>query len=427
MSSPAPGVPAGAADGQQLAPQAARRAFIYQLCALTCTKLGDALVSSRLVLAWTLSAIGAPGLLLAMLVPLRESLSLLPQLFIAAYLQQAPLRKWYWVAGSVLQACALVGMALALLVLPGNVAAVAIVVLLALFSLARGVCSVVVKDVMGKTVPRSRRGRLTGLSASAAGLAVLLLAALLGGFAPAAQGGGIGMYALLLLIGAGLWLLASALYAGVPETPGPTRSVAAPIADGLRSLSLVYRDRRFRHFLCARMLLVAVAFAIPYIVVLLQRAGDSGIGGLLPLMVAEGAAGLLSGAFWGHWSDRAAHRVMAASALLGAVVIGACLWLNSGHQAWLGNYLAAAPLLFLAAVAHHGARIGRTTYLVDMADGSSRLQYTAVSNMVMGLFLLSGMGLGALDAVYGTASVLWLLLAVALLAALYSGRLPPVE
>ena len=45
-----------------------------------------------------------------------------------------------------------------------------IVVLLVLFSLAGGLCSVAAKDVIGKSVPKTRRGRLNGLSATLAGL-----------------------------------------------------------------------------------------------------------------------------------------------------------------------------------------------------------------------------------------------------------------
>ncbi|MGA7980877.1 MAG: hypothetical protein WCA32_11705 [Chromatiaceae bacterium] len=41
------------------------------------------------------------------------------------------------------------------------------------FSLARGLCSVSAKDVLGKTVSKSRRGALMGWSAGLSGLAVL--------------------------------------------------------------------------------------------------------------------------------------------------------------------------------------------------------------------------------------------------------------
>ncbi|MFV8819044.1 MFS transporter [Haliea sp. E17] len=402
-----------------------RRAFTCQLWALSLTKLGDALVSSRLVLAWMLTAIGSPPVLVALLVPLRESLALLPQLFVAAWLRARPVRKWFWVAGSVGQALALAAMALALLVLPGVQAGVLVVALLAVFSLSRGVCSVVAKDVLGKTVPRRQRGRLTGYAASFAGLATLAAAALLW-WLPQAQADA-RVFAALIAFAALLWVAAASIYAAVPEAASVTGDGGRRIGDALRALSLVYTDRPFRHFLVARMLLVATAFSIPYLVVLIQRSGAGGMGALAALMLAEGAAGLVSGAFWGRWSDRAAHLVMAAAAALGALVIAICLWLGGEQGAPLGMPPVAACMLFSAAIAHHGARIGRTTYLVDMASDSTRLDYTAVSNTVMGVFLLAGAGLGLLDALWGTAAVLWFLLMVALLAALYCARLPAVE
>lgn len=56
------------------------------------------------------------------------------------------------------------------LVASGVAAGLGILSLLLVFSLARGLCSVVHKDVLGKTVPKTRRGRLAGLSATAAGV-----------------------------------------------------------------------------------------------------------------------------------------------------------------------------------------------------------------------------------------------------------------
>ncbi len=405
-----------------------RRAFRCQLSALSLTKLGDALVSSRLVLAWMLSAIGAPAFLVSMLVPLRESLALLPQLFVAAWVQRFPVRKWFWVLGSAGQALALCGMLVALLTLPGTAAGLFIVFFLALFSLSRGVCSVVAKDVLGKTVPRLRRGRLSGLAASVSGLVSLGVAALIW-WSPGSLPGGedVHLFAALLGVSALLWVLAALIYSAVPEVAGEVQVSGDVLREGLRSLGLLRTDRQLRQFILARMLLVATAFAIPYIVVTIQRAGGSGVGGLAALMLAEGAAGLVSGAFWGIWSDRAAHRVMAASAALGGVVIGLCLLLESEARNWLAQPLLGAALLFIAAVAHHGARISRATYLVDMSNESNRLRYTAVSNTVMGFLLLSGIGLGLLDAQLGTKAVLCFLLAMALLATLRCLRLPAID
>jgi hypothetical protein len=77
--------------------------FFLQLGANVCTKIGDELASAKLVLPWLLSAAGAPGFFIGLLVPIRESLSLLPQLFVAAAIRARAIRKWFWVGGSVVQ------------------------------------------------------------------------------------------------------------------------------------------------------------------------------------------------------------------------------------------------------------------------------------------------------------------------------------
>ena len=405
------------------------QAFVRQLLAQTFTKIGDALTSSRLVLAWMLASIGAPAILISLLVPLRESLSLLPQLFIAQRIREHELRKWFWVAGSVAQAMALLAMIPALVYLPGETASLLIVILLALFSLSRGVCSVAAKDVLGKTISKSRRGRLTGLAASIAGLVTLSVAALIW-LAPEPAAGadqGVTLFVWLLAGAALLWLCASVIYAGIPEVPGATEGGGNAITDAVKSLGLLYTDRDFLHFVLARMLLVATAFAIPYLVVVIQRSGEGAMASLAGLLLAEGAAGLLSGSFWGRWSDRASHHVMATAAGISALVIAAALCSYFLAPQLLSQVLVPALLIFAAAVAHQGARIGRKTYLVDLATAQTRSSYTAVSNTVLGVFLLCGSGLGVVDAIYGTTSVLALLLLVSLLASIFCLTLKRVD
>lgn len=392
------------------------RAFVTQIAALTLTKLGDALTSSRLVLAWILSSIGAPAFLTGMLVPVRESLALLPQLFIARWMREHPQRKWFWVWGSAGQALALCAMVVILLALPGNIAGYGIVLMLALFSLARGVCSVAAKDVLGKTISKSRRGRLTGVAAAAAGL-VFLGVALSLILAPAAsRGGDEGLFASILGAAAVAWLCAAAIYAFTPEVPGATQGGGNAFGEAMGSLALLRDDRQLRDFILARMLLVASTFAIPYLVVLVQRSGSGSLDGLAVLMLAEGAAGLASGRFWGRWSDRASNHVMGAAAGLTALAIAAALVSSLWFEDWLTGYASGFALLFMASVAHDGVRVGRKTYLVDMATLDNRAEYTAVSNTVMGLFLLAGAGLGLVDAWLGVDAVLGLLLVFALLA-----------
>ena len=84
--------------------------FFRQVAAVVMTSLGDTLTNPKTTLAWLLGVVGAPTAMVAWLVPLRDSGSMLPQMFIAAYVRRQALRKPLWVAGSLIQAAALVAM-----------------------------------------------------------------------------------------------------------------------------------------------------------------------------------------------------------------------------------------------------------------------------------------------------------------------------
>ncbi|MGM0526282.1 MAG: MFS transporter [Pseudomonadota bacterium] len=401
------------------------RSFVLMLLSLTLTKLGDTLVSARLVLPWMLSALGAPAVFISALVPLRESLALLPQLFVAQKLREQPVRKWFWVAGSLGQAIALALMIVAVATLNGSPLGWSVVILLACFSLSRGICSVANKDVTGKTVSKTRRGRLSGVAASAAGLLTLVTAIIIV-LSPEVEGQ---RWLFLILLGAGvlLWTLAALLYAGIPEVAGSTEGGGNAITEALKSISLLWKNGQFGHFVLTRALLVSAAFAIPYIVVLIQREGDAGLTSLGSLLLASGLAGMLAGRFWGRWSDTASHHVMAAASVMSTVVMLSALIIYYWMPDALSMQLVAGGLLFFSAVAHHGARVGRKTYLVDMANQKNRAQLTAVSNTVMGIILLAGIALGWLDAAFGAAAVLWFLVGIGLLALISSLSLPDVS
>ena len=117
--------------------RATPRSFTLILLSHLFTKLGDALVSPKTTLAWATTAVGAPSFVLGFLVPIRESGSMIPQLFIGAAIRKLALRKWVWVAGSIGQFASVLGIGLAVLYLDGAAAGWAILLLVASFSLAR--------------------------------------------------------------------------------------------------------------------------------------------------------------------------------------------------------------------------------------------------------------------------------------------------
>ncbi|UTF61124.1 MFS transporter [Gilvimarinus sp. DA14] len=359
--------------------------FFTLILSYFCSKLGDALANPKIVLPWVMEVLQAPVYLLGFLVPIRESGSLLPQLFIASFVRRQPLRKWLWVGGSVLQALCMLAMAAVVWTLEGAAAGWAIIALLVVFALARGLCSVAAKDVLGKTIPKSRRGQVNGWSASAAGLVTVLLAVAL---IVSKNELSIWGCTLLLLGAGGMWLLAAVIYSRMVEFAGETSGGGNAITEAVARLGLLRNDKPFRRFVITRSLLLCSALTAPYYVVLAQQqVGQSGV--LLGLfLLASGLASLLSAPFWGRFADVSSRRVMMLAAWLTAVLGFMVFALHTWAPHWLG-YSAVLPVFyFFLTVAHQGVRVGRKTYVVDLAEGNRRTDYVALSNTIIGVVLL---------------------------------------
>lgn len=358
--------------------------FFKIILANLLSKIGDLLINPKTVLAWLIGAVGAPAALAGALVPIRESGSLIPQLLIGAWVRRHPVRKGFWALGAVLQGLCVLGMALAVWHWRGLAAGLAIVGLLVIFSLGRGFCSVAMKDVQGKCIPKSRRGRLTGLASTLSGLATLAVGVLLFG---RDQEPGLLFYSVLLAAAGLAWWLAAAVFASVDEFKGETAGGGHALREALASLNLLVTDAPFRDFVITRALLMASALGSPFLVVLAQKQGQGAalLGGFL---VASSLASTLSASVWGYMADASSRQVMMRGGGLAALVcLGvAAVALLAPEAGWLAAFYPVA--FFVLSVAHSGVRIGRKTYLVDMAGGTKRTDYTAVSNTVIGVLLL---------------------------------------
>jgi len=407
--------------------------FIRTLASQALTKLGDALVNPKITLPWLMQSVGAPLWMLAWLVPIRESGSMLPQLAIASWVRTLAVRKWVWVLGSSLQALAIAGLALLAFASLGPLAEAGTLVgglmlgLLVVFSLARGLSSVASKDVLGKTIPKQRRGSLGGWAESLAGLITLGLALALM-FGPGLQGdAATQLYAVGFAVAAGLWALAAWVYAGIREFPGETDGGKNGLKEAFGRVSLLWEDAPFRSFLLARGLLLCSALTAPFIVVLAQQSLQASLSVLALFMAASGLASLLSGRFWGRFADVSSRRVMISAGLLaaavGAVIWAIALWLpGSLQQLWL------LPLMyFVLSVAHQGVRLGRKTYVVNLGEGNRRTDYVAVGNTLIGILLLLTGTIGVLTPWLGMAGVILVLSLMGLAGSAMAWRLPEVE
>lgn len=347
------------------------------------TKLADALANAKTVLPWLLNASGAPAGLIALLVPIRESGSLIPQLLIGGWVRRFAVRKYFYVAGCVAQGVLMALILASGMMLEGLQAGIAIIACLVLFSLARGLCSVASKDVIGKTVPKTRRGRLTGLSASIAGLLTIGIAiAMSSGLMQSAN-----YFVPLLCLASLAWLVAAVLFSRVAEEHGATEGGGNALKEALSKFALLKTDPALRNFVVMRACLMSSGLAAPFLVTMSLSSGTEASAQQLGMFVGlSGLAGLLSGHVWGKWSDNNSLWVMIiAGGVCGLTCVAAVSGLISN-----ASYVdvLAMGLFFVLMVAHEGVRVGRKTYLVDMASGNKRTDYVALSNTLIGLLLL---------------------------------------
>lgn len=427
------------------------------IAANTLQSSGDQIVNASTVLPWLFSVLGVPSALTGLLVPIRQSGSMLPQAFITPLVVQVKKRKWVFVAGALVQASAVALMAATAALGQGFGAGLIIIAALVIFSLGRSLGSISSKDVQGRIIPKGERGQLNGLATTASGVVAITLGVgirLVGGDDLSAVA-----LAWLLAGGAALWVAVAAVYATIREPSeekispdhGPTTATATEGKIGesttgestagestaggsanwfLQTFRMLRDDTAFRKFVAVRSLLLVSSLSPPFIVTLSIEAGAGSLAGLGGFVVASGFASVIGGRLFGRFADRSSKKLMAVGAGVASTIILVTVLLivlvDSADEGWLGNLLFVAAYFGLTLM-HTGVRVGRKTYVVDMAEGDLRTTYVAVSNSAMGLILLV---VGALTSALAAVSILWALVALAAMgfAGVLGGlRLPDVS
>lgn len=402
----------------------ARRAYLLNVANGACTKLAEKLAGPDLVLPWLLGAISAPAGIAATLMPAKQAGSLLPQLMISGWIRTRPRRKWVWVVAGLVQASALVAMAIAALVLPPVLAGWSLAGLMLLFSIASGCGSVAFQDVTPKTIPEGARGRMLANRSAIGGALTLATGVWLSTGIHGLDSLGL----VLTLVGAAalLWAAAALLFAAIPEAESEPGEGRDPGEEIRRGLILVRTVPGFRRFLLARAALLSVEVATPIYVLHAQREGDAQMSGLGLYMVALGLAAVLSSPFWGAVADRSARKVMTLSALIGCAVAAGALILPTLLDDGLLPFGFAGLFLALG-VAEAGVRLGRKTYLADGAPEDERPLYVAFSNTAAGIVALVFMALGLVAEATGVTATIAVLAALSALAVVLSRTMPPAE
>ena len=403
---------------------------------------GDQTVNASTVLPWLFSALGVPPALAGLLVPIRESGSMLPQAALTPLVVKARYRKHVFVAGALTQAVSVAVMTGVAVLASGLAAGLIIIAALAVFASGRCLCSIASKDVQGRTIPKGERGQINGLATTVAGFVAITL-----GLAIRVWGGDDltpQTLAWILGLGAVLWVAVAAVYITIDEPsdaestkPASAKSAPAKSTQDAKAsnwfketIDLLRTDKLFRHFVTVRSLLLVSSLSPPFIVMLSVQSGASGLTGLGGFVIASGLASLLGGRIFGRFADKSSKRLMnigaaVASAIIVATILIASIPALTDQRTLISVVFVVA--YFLITLMHTGVRVGRKTYVVDMAEGDKRTTYVAVSNSAMGFMLLI---VGGISSALATIHVFYALgfLAVMGLVGVFTGaKLPDVS
>lgn len=373
--------------------------YLIHLVSLTSTKVADGLLDPKLVLSWLITHLGASSFFVGLLVPIREAGALLPQLFTAQHIRALKIRKWVWAFGSVVQGACTIGIGLAALFLNGAALGWSIVVLLSILAIARSLCSVSYKDVLGKTISKSKRGSTTGLATSLASSFVMIFALivtfdLFDRFL---------IILTALFVAGSLWLFAGSMFAQVVEAEGATSGGGNPFTVFKENATLLTSDKQLQLFILTRALLVSTALAPPFMIAFVSDLDKGSSINLGLLIVASALASFLSSYVWGRLSDKSSRWVLILSGLIAGSVL---LFMYIYQSLFLQVEILLPILLFVLMIAYQGVRLGRSTHLVDMASEDTRATYTALSNTIIGIFLLVSSVFSILGSIYGNEYVI---------------------
>lgn len=349
----------------------------FQLIAIaTFTKLADLLISAKTTLPWLLTSLGAPIWIISLLVPIRESGSLIPQWTIKQYTQNVQNRVILWRWGIVIQTTAIGGILIAAICTEKLIAGLLILCALLILSLGRSATSLSMKDIQGVNIKKGKRGKLVGIASSISGLLSLLTAVLMI-LAPEQQS--TATVAILIALSIALMLVSLVF----------SRNLSAQLShDDEKSndqhglWKTLYQQGDLRNLIISRCLLLHGALIAPFFV---SGAASNNDHFQLPyFIIASALASFLSSYLWGKLADKNAVKTLFIATLV-------CVMASVGFVIFTdaNNWQLNIALFFLLSLGYAGIRTGRKTYMLDIAQGHKRTSYVASANTVVGYVLLA--------------------------------------
>ena len=356
--------------------------------------VGLAFISQTTVLPSFVSQLTDSAPLIGLSSTIMTGAWLLPQLIAASYLADKDRKKPY------LMLTAAVGrpvfwLLAGVLFLGGDLAPTLILglffVVLAIFMSTDALAAVAWFDILSKTIPPTRRGRLFGIAQFFSGLLTVgagaVVNALLGPQGPPFPNN----YALLFFL-AGLSLFISLFaLAFLREPVKPTQGERLPWNAFLPKLLMVLRENRtFRLATALRLLMGLGGMALPFYVVYATEELRLGIGAIGLFLSSQVIGGILAGFVWGYLNERSGSRiviqcstVMALASPLLALLMGPIARLAGASTIYVYS------LIFLAIGALNSSMMpGFINFVLELAPPEERATYIALTNTLCGVLLV---------------------------------------
>ncbi|ADR20956.1 MFS transporter [Marivirga tractuosa] len=397
--------------------------FTLNIANGTLSKLAEKIISPNLTLAWIMDFFGASSAVIGALVPIKDAGSLLPQLAVSGKIRSFSIHKNFWAISALMQGLCWLAAAGHIFFGDEETFPIAMLVLLAIFSVASGVASVAYKDVIGKTIPKSTRGQMLSYRSTFGGILSLIAGVVLVFFIQGQADKSI--YGFMFLFASGLWFIASILFFMIEEEKGATKGGRTPFEEVKAGIKLIKEEANFRNFLFTRALLMAVPLLQPFYVLVAKDIDNTSWSLLGYLIIVNGLANVLSSPFWGKVADQSATRLMRISSF---IAIGGAVFALLFYYAsdWNLGFYAFLPVFFINGIAYSGARLSRKTYLVDYAPDDNKATYVSVANTFIGLFTLVAAGFGVIAQLFGLPAQIIFFMSLLVLAIVLSFRLKRV-
>jgi len=372
-----------------------RRNFILGVLNGALFQLSNVFISPFLVLPLFVRYLTGSHILVGLVPSIQDAGWFLPQLVASRYIQHRPQKKVYYSATAIVRILSWGFLTLALFTLGGNRLLLLVIFfsLLVVSSFASGVAGIPFLDIVGKTIPVTRRGSFFGGRNFFGGILAF-------------GGGFIIKYALdqsgypfpinfgflftlsFLALSVSLFLFTQVVEPVEPVHEGEV----ALLQQFRRALKIVEKDSRYRRFLFLRLCLMATQMATPfYILYARERLGiPEGMVGLYLSGMTVVSVG--SNLIWSRISDRQSNKLLLQIvSILGLSIPLSALFIPhlSGlfSQENLG-YLFGIVFLLLGSYTA-GAQIGNINFLLETSPAAERPIYLGFTNTLLGIALLA--------------------------------------